>query len=160
MLVCGRQFKKLSPQPSSYALACQIGFGMLMRHALEAIFTSITTEIGIEVGDRSVFKRLNALKGQTIPAYDAQKESILFQALSLTNEIAHPHITSDKDNFFRTMYEFYNSYFRELITSQIASAESLSSRVLSKYATSESGAKIRILTSDYLLALKKTDGRI
>ena len=85
VLLHNKRHKKIEKTPECLELAQKCGIGMLMRHAMETIVTSIATESGIEVGGRSVFERLEALKGQNIAVFDNNKRSVLSKLLDITN---------------------------------------------------------------------------
>ena len=119
MLVHHKRFLKIKKTPDHYEIACKCGFGMLMRHAMETIVTSIATEMGIEVGGRSVFERLSALDGQQIALYDSNKKKVLYKLLDLTNSIAHPHIIGKESANYQQLKSFYESSFSYVLNSHI-----------------------------------------
>ena len=51
---------------------CRLGFGMLMRQALEVMTADLTILNGIEPGE-SVYERLRALHEKRVPGYTAAK---------------------------------------------------------------------------------------
>jgi len=122
-------YSKLKAIPEYYELASKLGFGMLMRHALETISTSVALENGIEVGARSVHDRLTALKGQNIPGFDREKRDVLFDLLDLTNEIAHPHILHKYNHSFNDLKSFYETSFKSVLQSHISYIEGLIKRI-------------------------------
>ncbi|MBQ7039673.1 MAG: NINE protein [Clostridia bacterium] len=119
VLVHTYRFITIKKSPEYYEIAAKCGFGMLMRHALETISTSIATENGIEVGGRSVFERLNTLKGQNIEGYDKDKKKILFDLLDITNDIAHPHVLSSSPSTFNDLKNFYDNSFKPVLEGHI-----------------------------------------
>lgn len=146
-----KRFQKLSRDKNCYDLARKIGFGMLMRHALEAMSACIASEGGIDVGGKSVHERLTALKGQFIPNYDRRKEEILFRALDITNEIAHPHIISDNEITFDQMKEFYDDSLKDLIKDHIYHVQNLNRNA---FAVFNAANRFRKHTNKYLIKLK------
>lgn len=155
ILVHNRRFSKLEQIPECFEIANRCGFGMLMRHALETISTSIATECGVEVGGRSVFERLSALKGQNIPGYDEKRKAILFKLLDLTNEIAHPHVGSSQITSFDELTDFYSKEFDEVLAAHISHLEVLTSESKDRdFGIPKEIAKSRRLSYRYLLTLK------
>lgn len=106
-LISKKRYTKLSKYPELEETANRLGFGMLLRHALEVISIDVAMKNGIEANSKNVSERLNALKGQNIPGYSKDKEKLLFIMLDLTNEIAHPHVIGNALPYeeFRDMYE-------------------------------------------------------
>ena len=119
ILVHGRRVNKIKKYPDCIEVASKCGFGMLMRHAMETIATSLATENGVEVGGRSVYERLTVLKGQNIPGYDRSKIDVLSGLLDLTNEIAHPHVLSKKSVTFENLCFFYEDFFKAVLAYHI-----------------------------------------
>lgn len=117
-LICGKRFSKIAQNQEYNETACRMGFGMLLRHALEVISIDILLRCGIEVGNKTVFERLTKLNGQIISGYDRQKDAVLHQALDLTNEIAHPHLIGSS-NSFKTLCDFYQTSFKDVMEQQI-----------------------------------------
>jgi len=125
MLVHNRRFLKIKKHPECIEIARRCGFGMLMRHAMETIVTSLATENGVEVSGRSVFERLGVLKGQSIQGYDRKKLSILYDLLDLTNEIAHPHVLTSKVTDYNQLVNFYGCSSKELLEYHISYIEAI-----------------------------------
>lgn len=119
VLIHNKRFLKIKKSPQCLEIASKCGFGMLMRHAMETIVTSIATENGVEVGGRSVFERLAVLKGQNIPGYDNSKKAVLSKLLDLTNEIAHPHVLHTNTTTYAQLQSFYSDSFKNILETHI-----------------------------------------
>jgi hypothetical protein len=87
---------------------------MLMRHALEAISVDLMIRNKIEATDKTVSERLGRLEGQIIPEYDKETARVLYTALNLTNEIAHPYLTTDVHSY-EELCKFYKERFEPVI---------------------------------------------
>lgn len=118
-LISKKRYSKLSNKPELYETARRLGFGMLLRHALEVISIDVTLQNGIDPNGKNVSERLNALKGQNIPGYSREKEELLFIMLEVTNEIAHPHVISGFCSY-EQLDEFYQKGFRLAIEDHLA----------------------------------------
>ena len=92
----------------------RLGFGMLMRHALEAISVELMIRNKLDAKGKTVHQRLSILNGQIIPGYSKETEKILFDALALTNEVAHPHVTTNV-HAYEELHNFYTGQFEAVI---------------------------------------------
>ena len=117
--LCAARYGRLSADPVLEETANLLGFGLLMRHALEAISIDLVIRAGLDVGGKSAYERLKALEGQTISGYTREQEKMLFRALDKTNEIAHPHIIGRLPTY-KSLSDFYIVTFRPLIDFHIA----------------------------------------
>lgn len=106
--------KAIYEDPQQKEIVSRLGFGMLMRHALEVISIDLAMDHNISVSDKTVFERLEALKWQTISGCNEEQKALLFKALDLTNEIAHPHMLGHNHSF-KELYYFYKNQFREVV---------------------------------------------
>lgn len=114
-----KRYAKLSENQEYNEIACRIGMGMLMRHALEVISIDVALKNGIEVGGKSVHERLSAMRGQILSGYSKEKEVVLFNALDLTNKIAHPHVISKEKLSYQDFHNFYRTSLKGMIDSHI-----------------------------------------
>lgn len=105
---------KLEADPRLEETANLLGFGLLMRHALEAISIDLVWRAGLEAGKKTASERLKDLKGQSISGYAREQEQNLFIILERTNKIAHPHVIEDAPTY-KSFVDLYNSTFRSLI---------------------------------------------
>jgi len=157
ILVHNKRFLKIKKYPDCLEVAQKCGLGMLMRHALETISTSIATENGIEVGARSVFDRLNAIKGQNITGYDDEKKKILFKLLDLTNEISHPHVLHANGPTFDQLQNFYKTQFSRILNYHITYIADLIQNSRSRdFGITKEIMKSRKQTHKYLLIIQKS----
>lgn len=92
----------------------RLGFGMLIRHGLEAISVDLMIRNKIEAVDKTVSKRLSMLDWQILPEYDRKTARVLFDALDLTNEIAHPCVTSEVRSYAE-LCKFYRERFEPVL---------------------------------------------
>lgn len=107
----------------------RLGFGMLMRHALEAISIDLMIRNKIEATDKSVHQRLSMLEGQIVPDYSKETAKVLNKTLNLTNEIAHPHLTTNVSSY-EQLCNFYKERFEPVLVMYIGLA---SKRRIRKY---------------------------
>lgn len=114
-----KRYAKLGENREQNEIACWIGMGMLMRHALEVVSIDVALKNGIEVGGKSVHERLSAMQGQVLSGYSKEKEVVLFKTLDLTNKIAHPHVTSKEKLSYHDFRKFYHDSFKGMIESHI-----------------------------------------
>lgn len=155
LLIHDKHFVKIRKMSECYETAQRCGFGMLMRHALEAISTSLATENGIDVGGRSVFERLDALKGQELDGFNSEKKAVLSKLLDLTNEIAHPHVL-DKHTSFSELKSFYDHSFKPVLDSYILNLETLVKATrANNFGISKYAKVIRNQSLGYLKDLRK-----
>ncbi len=155
-LIHSKRFFKLKRTPEYLAIAKRCGFGMLLRHALEASVTSIATENGIEVGGRSVSERLEAMKGQNIHGIGNEEKATLSKLLDITNSIAHPHVIHTDVITLEQMTDFYNTSFKPLLESYIQNLENRISRSKQEdFGLPKEIIKGRKQTFKYLVSLKK-----
>ena len=113
------RYAKLRANPALEEAANLLGFGLLMRHALEAISIDLVVRACLDVGGKSAYERLKALEGQTISGYAREQEKMLSRTLDKTNEIAHPHIIGQLPTY-KSLVDFYNTTFRPLIDFHMA----------------------------------------
>ena len=122
----------------------RLGYGMLMRHAMEAISVDLYGLCGGTPGKETVHERLEAIKGRTVPCrrgdtsknlYDDRKDRILREALNLTNEIAHPHVIG-RDHTYEDLCRFYENQFCDVIREHIQGTKR---RGIRKYLSARAG---------------------
>ena len=113
-----KNFYKIENDPALFETSRRLGFGLLMRHALEVISIDVCTKNSIDIGGKSVYERLSMLRGQILPDYDQHMESVLSNVLSATNTVAHPHIISPGVSF-AALESLYRTSFRAIIARQI-----------------------------------------
>lgn len=113
-----KNFYKIENDPELFETVRCLGFGMLMRHALEVISIDVCTKNSIDIGGKSVYERLSMLRGQILPDYDQHMESVLTNVLNATNTVAHPHIVSPGTSF-AALENLYCTSFRAIIEKQI-----------------------------------------
>lgn len=121
-----RRYAQIEANADALEATSRLGFGMLMRHCLETISIDLAIsnriplfkDVGSDKVATTVFERLDALRGRYTPFYSREKERILFDALNLTNEIAHPHIIGTGHSFADILH-FYRNTFRSILESQI-----------------------------------------
>lgn len=130
-LVSRRRYKKLGKHPELEATANRLGFGMLLRHALEVISIDVTIKNGIDANGKTVHERLCALQGQNIPDYSKEKERVLFTMLNVTNDIAHPRVNADLLSY-EELKELYQNSFQPVIEAHL---EQKCKRNVKKYLT-------------------------
>ena len=92
----------------------RLGFGMLMRHALEAISVDLMIRNKIEVTDKTVSERLKMLDGQVIPDYNRETAKTLYIVLNLTNDVAHPRVTANVKSY-EELRKFYYERFEPVL---------------------------------------------
>lgn len=107
-------YAKLKADPQLEETANLLGFGILMRHALEAISIDLVKRAGLDAGGKTVQERLKAIEGQIISGYTHEQEQTLFNMMGKTSKIAHPHITEELPTF-NSFVDLYNSNVRSLI---------------------------------------------
>ncbi len=100
--------------PEQKEIVQQLGFGLLMRHALEAISVDLARNSYIEAKGKTAYERLTAIRGQTISGYTAEQEKILFHTLECTNGVAHPHLIGSTLSHTE-LENLYRESFRPLI---------------------------------------------
>ncbi len=122
VLTFDKKFDDIAKNTEYCELANKLGFGMLMRHALETISAYLIHEndIALEL-DATVFDRLTALNSKGNFSYDSNKHHILLQALDMTNDIAHPHVISKGEVTFDALVGFYQNTFKPLLESHFFS---------------------------------------
>ncbi len=156
ILVYGKKRIRLSKNEECLDVAKRCGYGMLLRHMLETISTSIATENGIEVCGRSVFERFQALKGQNISSFTPEIQKALEKLLNITNDIAHPHVTETKTMSYDDLRNFYETSFKSVLESHIAFMQSaLKSSKKHDFDVPKEILKNRKLALNYLVSLKK-----
>lgn len=124
-IISRKRYAKLNNNETIFRL----GFGMLMRHALEAISVDLMIRNKIEAADKTVSERLGRLEGQIIPEYSKETARVLYTALNLTNEIAHPYVTTDVHTY-EELCKFYKERFEPVILRYMGMA---SKRRIRKY---------------------------
>ncbi len=110
----GSRYSKLNADPQLEETANLLGFGLLMRHALEAISIDLVQRAGLEAQGKTANERLTSLEGQTISDYAYAQERTLFLILDRTNQIAHPHVIEQAPTY-ESFVDLYHSQFRPLI---------------------------------------------
>ena len=150
-LLCEKRFNKLSRNAACFEMAQKIGFGMLLRHSLEAVSVCVSSECGINFGEATVYERLSAAKGKSLYGYSAKKEKILFDALELTNEIAHPNVLSAENVTFKKMKYFYNTAFKKMLEDHILQTDKTKVR---GFAAFKEANRLKRRTNRYLKRLK------
>jgi len=156
VLLHNKRFRKLTQNPECLEVAQRIGFGMLLRHSMETLVTSVATENGVEVGGRSVYERLEVLKGQSVAMFDSTKKAVLSRLLDITNEIAHPHVIRTNVQTYNELKKFYTDSFSPVMESHIAYLTDLMQKSKSKdFGITKEAAKSRKLSLKYLSELKK-----
>lgn len=156
ILVYNKKRIKLSKKEECLDTAKRCGYGMLLRHMLETISTSIATENGIEVCGRSVFERFQALKGQNISSFTPEIQKALEKLLNITNDIAHPHVIGDKTISYDDLKSFYENSFKSVLESHIAFMQStLKSSKKHDFDVPKEILKNRKFALNYLVTLKK-----
>lgn len=126
ILVCDNKLSKIAKDAEMSEFTKRLGFGMLLRHAVEAITSGLATEIGIDPSDKTVDERLSLLKGHIVCGYDSGIEQTLYKAKQLANSVAHPTTKGSHCNSFEELYNFYDSNFRSVIDWYINSMKALS----------------------------------
>lgn len=126
MLVCDNKFSKIAADSDAAEFTSRLGFGMLIRHAVEAITSSLATEIGIDPSDKTVDERLSLLKGHIVCGYDRKIEQTLYDAKQFANSVAHPNIKGSHLSSFEELYNFYDNEFRFVIDWYIDNMRALS----------------------------------
>lgn len=155
ILVYNKKRIKLSKNQECLDTAKRCGYGMLLRHMLETISTSIATENGIEVCGRSVFERFQALKGQNISSFTPEIQKALEKLLNITNDIAHPHVIGDKIMSYDDLKYFYDNSFKSVLESHIAFMQSALKSKTREFDIPKEIIKSRKLALNYLVTLKK-----
>ena len=107
-------YAKLEADPQLEETANLLGFGLLMRHALETISIDIVRRAGLDAGGLTVNERLKAIEGQTISEYTLEQTQALFFILDSTNKIAHPNVI-DEPPTYKSFVDLYNFKFCSLI---------------------------------------------
>ncbi len=153
ILVCDNKFSKIAQNRKMAEFTNKLGFGMLLRHAVEAITSSLAAEIGIDPSDKTVDERLIALKGHIVCGYDTKIEQTLYRAKQLANEVAHPNLSSKPNDSFMDLMNFYHNHFREVLDWYIANMRTLSVRKFGSY-TGSNTVHFRKTVYKYLIALK------
>lgn len=110
----GSHYSKLKKDPQMEETASLLGYGLLMRHALEAISIDLVRRAGLEAQEKTANTRLKALEGQTISGYNRDQEQKLFYILDKTNQIAHPHVIETAPSY-ESFVNLYTTTFRPLI---------------------------------------------
>lgn len=137
-MVSNEQYRKIKKDARLSVIAYDLGFGMLMRHALEAISVDIYM-LGGGIPDKEmVHDRLEFLRGWIIPAsrdgvkinlYDVRKDIILRKALNLTNMTAHPHVIGESTSYIE-LHRFYEDVFSGVVQEHI---EGSGNRAIRRY---------------------------
>ncbi len=113
------RYLKIAKTPAVNALVRRIGFGMLMRHALEVVSIDLCFSNGIEIGGKSVYYRLEKLGEQVVMGMDGATKKILNTALDYTNGTAHPHVIGRAPLDFDALVDFYTTSYRSVIENQM-----------------------------------------
>lgn len=152
LLVCDNKLCKIAQNKRMAEFTSRLGFGMLIRHAVEAITSSLATEIGIDPSDKTVDERLSALKGHIVCSYDTKIEQTLYKAKQLANSVAHPSINGT-DNDFSALQRFYFDHFRSVMDWYIENMRVLSVRKFGSR-TDSNTIHFRKTVYKYLIAIK------
>lgn len=126
-------YDNLEADPQLKEMANLLGFGLLMRHALEAISVDLIKRTGCDdLLKETVHKRLTAIEGKNVSGYSPEQEHNLFYVLDRTNKIAHPYVLKEVPTY-ESFVALYRSTFRPLIDFHIRLT---TNRTIRRYLTS------------------------
>lgn len=94
--------------------ANRLGFGTLMRHAMEMIVKDLAIRCGIDPKGKTANELLTQLEESGYLNHSLAELRTLSNVRRRTNEIAHPHILR-KHYTYEELTQFYQSEFRDVI---------------------------------------------
>lgn len=153
ILVCDNKLSKINKNERTAEFTSRLAFGMLIRHAVEAITSSLATEIGIDPSDKTVDERLSALKGHIVCGYDTEIERTLYRAKQLANSVAHPSINGTEHDF-NELQSFYYDHFSSVMDWYIENMRALSVKKFGSH-TDSNTIHFRKTVYRYLIGIKK-----